>query len=120
MTHHTITDSDGDNLSPDEATWNIALARGDIAATLGKALAHLEDATARVERIRALGDTEYTTGLDGLDAQHWIADARRAAQAALTITQTIAGVEITDHLSHHPGTITGMFGIVSDLGSPMQ
>mgnify|MGYP006999182317 CR=1 FL=1 len=48
MTHHTITDSDGDNLSPDETTWNIALARGDIAATLGKALAHLEDATARV------------------------------------------------------------------------
>lgn len=107
MTHHTIADdNDGDNLSPDETAWNIARARGDIAATLGKALAHLEDATARVERIRGLGDIEYTTGLDGLDAQHWIADARRAAQAALTITQTIADVEITDHLSHHPGTIT--------------
>lgn len=81
MTHHTIAD-DNDDLSPDETAWNIARARGDIAATLGKALAHLEDATARVERIRALGDTEYTTGLDGLDAQHWITDARRAAQAA--------------------------------------
>ena len=107
MTHHTIADdNDGDNLSPGETAWNIARARGDIAATLGKAVVHLEDATARVERIRGLGDIEYTTGLDGLDAQHWITDARRATQAALTITQTIAGVEIADHLSHHPGTIT--------------
>jgi len=112
MTHHTIDDNgddgddDGDNLSPDEAAWQIARARGDIAATLGKAVAHLEDATTCLARIRGLGDIEYTTGLDGLDAQHWIDDARRAAQAALTLTQTIAGTEITDHLSPRPGTIT--------------
>lgn len=90
MNYNAIDDS----RSSDENAWEIARARGDIAATLGKAVAHLEDAIARVERLRALGDTEYTSGLEGLDALHWIADARRATRAALTLTQTIAGTEI--------------------------
>lgn len=91
VTPQQPTGDDQDDLSSDEIAWEIAKARADLVATLGKALAALEVAERQLHRLTALGDIEYTTGREGRDTAHWTAAAARSTRAGLSIARDIAG-----------------------------
>lgn len=83
--------SDDDSPTP---PGDVAELRGNVAAALGQSVAHLEVAAAAVNRLRNLGDTEYTVGHEGPDILHFITRARPDAQAALTIAQNITATDV--------------------------